>query len=146
MSKAAAAAIMFATISCILGITLVYVLLPTAPNSACWTKTYPGTYNVMANETWDHFTTTVTLDRAATVAIEFYTQHASMPSESLNMSLRWNGVAYLRARVFYLDNVTDSTQFTSVPAGSYNITVTLEFENGSSTLDDTSLRVCVTYS
>ena len=145
MSKASTAIAVLAIIACVFGAALVYVLLPSTPNDACWRKTYTSIHDVVGNETWDYFTMTITTDRVATVTVNFSSYVANPASESCDLALKWDGIAYWSDQGTTPATVSNFTQFTSFPAGVHTLTLSLE-ESLAATLEQTFLEICITYS
>ena len=144
MSKASYAIAVLAIIVCVLG-ALVYVLFPSGPpNSACWKKEYTPSYNPLTyNETWA--TMILTTERDATVTVNFSTYVVC--SIDFDVALKWDGYSYWNSHQDAGDGaVTHSnfTEFTSFPAGSHILTVSLA-KGEWIDMRNTFLEVCVTY-
>ncbi len=146
MTKTATAIITLTLMTCVFGGALIYLLFLTPPNDACWrrTPTGPPKY-VIGNETWDIFTTTIILDQEATVTVNF-SSHVSSGGGGThcNLSLRWDGISYWNYMAVSSATRSNFSQFT-FSAGTYTLTLSLE-EDLDSSLENTFLEVCVTYS
>lgn len=137
---------MLAIIALILGIALVWVLLPGEDQQVCWSKTdemesYPlGTY-IMGE-----LNMTITTQQVRLISIEFYTNAATPPSNYVNITLNLDGIPFWTGQAGGLTStpVNHTQQFPSFPVGSHNITVSIYSTNGA-TLYNTLLRVCFAY-
>lgn len=144
--KGSAAIVVLSLLVCVLGATVVYLLLPTTFSGVrfCWNKTYSSVYVVTGNETWDYFTTTINTEQQATMTVNFTTKVIGPLAEWCDLTLRLNGVAFWNDSIDNDDWASYITEITLVQ-GDYNLTLSME-EHSDSGLQYTSLQVCVVYS